>query len=216
MRIVFLVVFLCYSALVISQSNNLFSNAKPIDEYRYEGVRASPYQFDTWVPATIYTSQGDPIQVDELNINGYSKELEIRRGDKFIELDQSAYSRIEISLRDETQHVLVRNFANNFRTRFIELVHDGAKIKCVRQFLVPMIDFEIQNVGKTEKIKRFNPKFTYTFIREGILEEVKLKEKTLITYLGNKKEMSKVLDKSKFKSDQLQHLKEILAHYESL
>lgn len=117
---------------------------------------------------------------------------------------------------DDTKYVFVRNLEGNFRDRFVELVHQGIKIQCVRQFVVPMIDIEIQNVGKTEKIKRFNPKFVYTFIRDGNLDEIKLKEKQLLVYLGNKKELSKIFDKAKFKNEPLRHLKEILVHLESL
>jgi len=215
-RIVIILLIQCYSLKSTSQSNSLFTNAVAIDEYRYDDIRDSPYQFDSWLPGIVYTVKGDPIEVEQLNINGYSKEVEIRRGSHFIELDQAGYGRIEVISDDGIKHVFVRDLAGNFRDRFVELVHEGTKIQCVRQFVVPMIDIEIQNVGKTEKIKRFNPKFVYTFIRDGDIEEVKFKEKQLLAYLGNKKELSKIFDKAKFKNEPLHHLKEILVHFESL
>jgi len=216
MRLLSAIFLLLISSSALGQKNALFTNAKPIDEFRYEGIQGSPYQFESWVKAIIYTNENDPISVDEFNINGYSKELEIRKGNRYIDLIQTGYSRIEVDFEDGSQTIFVRDFEGFFDLHFVELVHDGPKVTCLRKLVVPMIDIEMQNVGKTEKIKRFNPKFLYYFIKDGQLEEVKIKEKKLVEYLGQKKALGSIMNKAKFKTDKLGHLKEILKYYESL
>ena len=215
MRLLCLFLFVSFSYLLGAQGTTLFSNSKAIDEHRYQGVKGSPYQYDHWAKARVFTLQGDAIKVDHLNINGYSAEIEIRQKDRFIELDQILYSRIEVEY-DGATAVFVRNPKAKGNAKFVELIHEGIKMKCVRHFVVPMLDFEINNVGRTEKIKKFRPKFTYIFIKEGSSTEMAIKEKSLIAFLGFKKELGAIMSKSKFKKDKLSHLKEILALYETL
>lgn len=216
MKSLLTLILIGFTALAVCQSKPLLNNSKPIEENKYKDIKGSPYFFESWIPATIYFSDGESMKVDQLNINGFRKEIEIRNNDHYIVLDQLAFNRIEIELENQPKQIFLSNKRFEFRSSFVELIFEGKKIVCVRQFIVKMEEVELQNVGKTEKIKRFKPEFIYYFIKGDKVEEVVIKEKQLLNFLGFEKQMITVLNKRKLKADPVNHLKEILTYFESL
>lgn len=198
-----------------SQSNVLFKNAKIIDEDRYKGIDGSPYAWDEWLVGTIYDNKGNDIPDVEININGNSEEIEIRKDNKFIELQEMLYAKIELS-QNGSPILLVRGFQSLFKTDFVEVVHEGTNVSIVRKFSAKLEELELQNVGKTEKIKRFKPRYTYYFIKGGKSSMVKAKKKQIIAFLGKRKVMDAFIDTVKLKKNRKEHLKEIAAYYDSL
>lgn len=198
-----------------AQSKFLFTNAQKIDLDRYKGIDGSPYLFDEWPMATIYDNAGlDYVDV-EINFNGATNEIEIRKDDKFIELEKSQYKSIEIKAEDK-KILFQRDFQGHFKTDFIQVIHEGKLISLVRRFESKMEEVELQNVGKTERIKRFNKRFSFIFLKDGKPTKVKSKKKQLISYLGKKKQLDSFIDSSKLKKNRLNHLQEIMEYYETL
>lgn len=216
MKPTFLLVFLMMMCMnTLAQSKLLFTNAKTIDVDRYNGFKGDPYMWSEWHTATIYDNKGDEIPDVEINFNGYTNELEVRSDDKFIELDQRNYATIETT-HDNKPIVLSRGHKGFFMNGFIEVIYEGESISMLRKFEAKLEEIEIQNVGKTERIKRFNTKYLYYLIAHGEVKKVSLKKKKLLEALGRKKEMSTIIDSGLLKTNRLDHLKEILEYFESL
>lgn len=198
-----------------AQSKILFTNAKTIDLDRYRGYKGDPYMWSEWHTATIYDNKGEEIPDVEINFNGHTNELEVRSDDKFIELDQRNYTTIE-TIHYDKPLVLSRGHKGFFMNGFIEVIHDGESISMLRKFEAKLEEIEMQNVGKIERIKRFNTKYVYYLIAHGEANKVSLKKKKLLEALGRKKEMSTIIDSGQLKTNTVAHLKEILQYFESL
>jgi len=151
----------------------------------------------------------------EINFNGATNEVEIRKGDKFIELQKVDYKTIHVG-KGDLKSIFLRDIDGLFKTDFVESIYEGSDIALVRKFESKMEEVEMQNVGKTERIKRFNRKFKYILIKDGKSSILKTKKKQLIAALGKKKQLDAFIDSGKLKKDRRNHLKEIIAYYESI
>lgn len=214
MKIISILAFTLFGiSLLSAQTKSIFVNAKAINETRYSEYKGSPYLFDDWQIADIYDAEGKAFEKMELNFNGYSKEIEIRKGNQYIELDRKVFTKIELSLKEHPK-VFKKGMHDFFKDDFVEVVYDGKDLQMVKKFRAGITEKEINDVGKTIKIKRFEKKIEYYFIKEGKLQNVKLKKKSLYAFLGHKKEIESYLKKNKLKITKESDLKKALNFYE--
>jgi len=89
---------LCFISIQsIGQNSIILTNADPIDPYRYEGIKGSPYLFDDFTIGEIIDKNGDVYNDVTLNYNAYAQEVEVRKGDQFIELEPGFFKSFQIS-----------------------------------------------------------------------------------------------------------------------
>lgn len=203
------------SGILFAQPKSIFTNAKPIDENRYQDYKGSPYLFDDWVKADIYVGEEKAFEQLDLNFNGHTNEIEIRKDNQYIELDKKWYSKIE-AITPEGLVVFSQGVHTFFRNNFVEVLYDGEQISLVRKFRVAVTEKEINDVGKTIKIKRFEKRFEYYFIKGDELKNVKWKKKSILSYLGHKKEIEAFLKKNKLKLTSDNGIRQTLIYFESL
>lgn len=208
-----LVTLLMTLSFLNAQPKSIFTNAKPIDESRYKAYKGSPYFFDDWVLADIYDANGKAFEQLEMNFNGYTNEIEIRKGNQYIELDKKWYSKIEANSPDGII-TFVQEAHSHFKNNFVEAVYIGNRISLVRKFRIALTEKEINDVGKTIKIKRFEKRLEYYFIKGEKLNNIKWKKKSILSYLGHKKDIEAFLKKNKLKLTSDKGIQKVLAFYE--
>jgi len=198
---------------VFAQAKTTFTNATTIDENRYAGFKGSAYLYDDWKVGNVYDTKGKAFERVEINFNGYSNEIEIKKGDKYINLDQKWYLKIEVEDKEGIR-IYHRGIHDFFKDKFVEVIHQGTSLMLVKKFRVGVTEKEINDVGKTIKIKRFERKEDYYFIKNGKLQNIKFKKKSIIKYLGHKKELERYIKDNKLKLNRLNDLKKVLTFYE--
>jgi len=215
MKIIYTFIISCFAiSLLSAQGKSIFTNAKPIDETRYSEYKGSPYLFDTWMIGDIYDAKGKAFEKMELNFNGYTNEVEVKKGDQYVTLDQKWYHQIEV--QDKDQIIVYRRGVHSlFKNKFVEIVYDGKSVTLIKRNRVGLTEKEINDVGKTIKIKRFEKKQEYYFLKDGKLKNVKLKKKSILAYLGHKKEIESFAKKNKLKLTRVKDLQKVLAYYEA-
>jgi len=201
------------SVLVGAQPDAIFTHAQTINEDRYEDYDGTPYWSKSWPLVDIYDAGGLVLGQLAFNINGFSNEIEIRKGDRFIELDKIAYTKL-ITTIDGLEVIFKRGFHEELRNDFVEVIYEGSQIKMARKFRAEVTEKEFNDVGKNIMIKRFDRKFKYFLIKNDTLEVIKLKKKLFLNQFENKKEIDQFMSKNKLKLSSIVDLKEILAFAE--
>lgn len=199
-----------------------FTNSREIDDKRYEDIKASPFYFKNFVKGNIISTELETIEANELNYNGYTGEIEVRNGGEYIILDKDYYVRIEIfphqNPKLKLNHPLIfqREFEKDGSRKFQIMIHEGSKVKFVKDFDVTILEREINNVGKTIIQKRFFSSESYYFILDGKPREIKLRKKRILSELNNKKELEEFISNNKINIETEAGLKKLLEHYETL
>ncbi len=211
---------LLFGFSLFSQKFTLFHNAQKWDENRYSEIKGSPYFFKDFVEGDIYDIDGKVSKNILLNLNGYTQNIELRKGSGFIELEEPSYSKVEAVTAnkkgDMTKTVFVTTDIAQFGGRFVQLVYDGKKRKVYNDFLATISEHKTETPGKTLTIKRFAPKNRYFMLENAKLVIFKLKKKNVIQQLGHKKEIETFLKKNKIKVESLEGIVKLLEYVEGL
>ncbi|HFA49932.1 MAG TPA: hypothetical protein ENJ95_13070 [Bacteroidetes bacterium] len=212
--------FLLIGFSLFAQKFTLFNNPLKWDENRYSDIKGSPFFFKDFVEGTIHGIGGEVYDKVKLNLNGYTHNIEVRRRDEYIELQEGAYDMVEVTLAgkngDTTKTVFVTTQIGQFDGRFVQLIYDGEKRKVFNDFLVTISEYKTETPGKTLHVKRFAPKARYFLLEDGELSIFKLKKKNIVQYLGHKKEIETFLKKNKIKIDSAEGVAKVLEFAEGL
>lgn len=222
-----ILLFLLGCALVgFTQEDGLtLLNSKSIDESRYDDIRNDPYYFNEWVIANIITNSGNVIKEVPLNFNGYSKEFEIKKGERFIELDTRGLKRIEVpvalnsgKIKGSSESMIVfrpmhpTRFSNNFGI----FIYEGAKLELVQEFRIVIDSKTINDVGKIREFKAFAKKSNYYLFSGEEHQLIKLKKKPLLKSLEHPKELEAFMKKHKTDLNAHDDLRALFEYYERL
>ena len=103
---------LFFSNLLNGQETDLLMvNSKKIDQKRYEDVKGNPYLYKKWKKGSIISADADVIENVLLNYNGESNSFEIKKDNRFIELDPRWYVRVLVEEEpDEAAVIFQKNF----------------------------------------------------------------------------------------------------------
>lgn len=220
-RLVLFVIFLLiqqfYTAtsLTAQTTDVLMTNSKDIDKNRYKGVKGSPYIYNDWQTGSIISVDADVIEGIPLNFNGVTNGFEIKKGNKYIELDHQWYIRVIINGETPEENVVFqKNFLPPLKNKFTRQVFKGKEISVVEDFTAKIETKTINNVGKNEVIKRFYSKKNYYFIKDQAFTFFRLKKKSILSLLGHEKELEKFLKKEKIKLNKEEDLIRLLTFYE--
>lgn len=203
------------SFLFAQETDVLMLNSKPIDEERYKDVKGTPYIFDDWRTGKLISVDADAIEGLTLNFNGKSGGFEIKKDNRFIELNAKWYIRVVVEGKEGEEPVLFqKNFLPPLKDKFTRLVYKGKNISVVEDFISKIETKVINNVGKKEELKRFYSKRSYYLIKDRKPTYLKLKKKNVLALLGHAKELEPFVKKEKMKLNSEKDLIKLLEFYE--
>ncbi len=216
----FVTCFFLMGFALFSQKFTLFNNPQKWDENRYSEIKGSPFIFKDFVAGNVYDTDGKVSKNILLNLNGYTQNIELRRGDDFIELEERSYYKVEVETDNKEgkiiKNVFVATNIAEFDGRFVQLIYDGEKRKVFNDFLVTISQHKTETPGQTVIVKRFAPKDRYFILEDGELSIFKLKKKNIIQQFGHKKEIESFLKKNKIKVESMEGIVKLLEYVEDL
>jgi len=209
---------LFFSNLLNGQETDLLMvNSKKIDQKRYEDVKGNPYLYKKWKKGSIISADADVIENVLLNYNGESNSFEIKKDNRFIELDPRWYVRVLVEEEpDEAAVIFQKNFLPPLEGKFTRLVYNGKKIKVVEEFTSKISTKVFNNVGKNLEVKDFYNKKQYFLIRDKKAVPLRLKKKNLLSALGEKALLESFIKKEKLKLDSEAQLIQLLDFFEQI
>ena len=203
------------SSIAAQSSKFVIEGGQPIDDKRYADIKESPYFFDDWVVGTVMASSLDKFEDVQVNYNGYTRNFEVKNGDKYIELDERTHKRVEIyadknpgRFKENSADTLVfmAGFHPKFADHYALIAYTGKNFVYLKDFSTGISEKTMQDVGRTINIKRFTSKEDLYFLLNGDLIPVKLKKKTILDALPktyrSKAEEYMAANKSKMNSDE--------------
>ena len=210
----------CGQAIAQNQIQ-LFTNAQAIDPKRYDGIQGDPMMFKDWQVGVIIDNKDTIYTNLKLNYNGFEEEFEVlKTGTKgtFIALNNKYYKRIELE-SDKTLNgkiIFEKSDDPKFKGRFLQVIHKSDKVEIYKYFEARKGENVVQDVGKTRTFENFKKVSTYYIKKDGRLRIVRIKKKSLIEELGQKKAIESFIKKQKLKLSNDKDLQKLLAHYDTL
>lgn len=193
-----LFLLLYITTCAFGQSDGVSStNAATIDPNRYDDIKGSPYVFKDWLKADLIGKDKTVFKDLEINLNGYSKEFEIKRdNNKYIRLDEKWYSIIKIkrSSNPETfedswpdELIFYQGVHQRFGKRFVQALYQGKMFWLIKDSQTGLTEKEVNNVGKKVVFKRFIPKKYYYYKAGDKLSIIALKKKDVLKLFSDQK-----------------------------
>lgn len=187
------------SATTYAQASISFVNALKVDPKVYDDIAGTPYLFKDWRTGKIISYLDTVVVNLDINFNGYTNSFEIRKGDQFILLDEEYYQEVLIDNPDNPEYPLhFTKYAPGDLSGNWTLVYDeGETYSLYRTFDAGLTEDEIQDVGKTIKVRTFQDKRIYYLLKDGEVEKIRLKKKNMRAAFG--KSYDAIMKANKFK-----------------
>lgn len=198
----------------------LMVNSQPIDEERYPDIEGTPYLYDEWQSGIVYAAaEGEaPLEGYLLNYNGYTKSFEIRKGDRFITLNEKFHNRIVLDLKEngELKTVEFKTTAHpTINNRFQKVVYEGAGFYILQDFMVGLSNREITTYAKKEVVQNFAKKPVYYLVENGKYKLFRLKKKDILgLFDAHASELKSLVKKQKIKLNSEENLIRYIGFYE--
>lgn len=221
----FVLIFSLLSLSSYGQNELKLVNSKKIDPNRYAGIDDSPYLFKKWLVGNVTTIKGEEVPEVFVNYNGYSQEFEIKKGDRFIELENKYYLQIEITRKKNgdalpenagESMIFQRNIHSRFKDKFVRVLYRGKTISVIESFVASVSEVTMQDVGKTVEKKRFMGIRSHFVLEGGNLKSFSLKRSSIIKTFGYKRELDVFMRKGKIDVKNAADLAKVFAYYEEL
>jgi len=178
------VVFSLFFCLLCQAQHNdvLLTNSQSVDDNLYEDIKGSPFYFDNWREGKIFPKdEHEPIEVVLLNFNGYTKNFEVKRGKRFIALDEHWYKRVEIDLANQDNIIFETNLFPKKDNQFVQLVYKGSDFYVIQDFHVSLVKKERARYAGNIEVQTFAQRPTYYFVENGSATLFKLKKKNILS-----------------------------------
>ena len=221
----FLTLLLCgltFTAMAqkpITRELTRFTNSQDIDPKRYEDIQGNPMLFKDWQKGKIIDNKDTVYNNVTINYNGFEEEFEVKRNNSaFIALNNKYYKTIIIESDqgiDGTLH-FEKVADKRFKDKFLRVIHKGEKITIYKYFEARKGEVTVQDVGKTRTFENFSKVSTYYKLEGDRLKIIKVKKKSLVAELGEKKALDSYIKKNKLKTTNDLDLQKLLAHFETL
>ena len=219
-----LALLFCVFFLILNttaQTNRKFyaKDAKHIDKKRYDEYRGNPYFFEEFVSGVIVDNADNEYPSVLLNLNGYTGDLEVQEEGYYVALEESFYKSFTAKGKDGKEYAFKRNLHPDFSGKFFQVLYESEQVLLVKEFSVIFNEIVINNVGQTEKVKRFGSTYEYMML-SGLgkqdVTKLKISKKKLPEQLGKKKELTDFIKAEKLSFKQDDELITLIKHYETL
>jgi len=218
-KILSLLVCLCVSLTSYAQRNDLLlTNSQSVEKNLYEGIEGSPFYFDNWQKGEIFPkNESEAIEKVWLNYNGYTKNFEVKKDNRYITLDENWYKRVEITPKNQGKLIFETNLLPKQTKQFVQLIYQGTNFYILQDFKVSLIKTEkVRNFGNI-KVQSFASKQMYYFVTNGKANYFKLKKKSILSILPQyKSEVEKYLKTNRIKFNEKTDLVKVMTYYEEL
>ena len=207
--------------VAFSQST-LMTNSNSIQNDAYEGIDGSPYYFENWQLGKVFDKHGKEIEGEEflVNFNGYTKSMEVRKDNRFIVLDESFYSKVEIETNEGgvAQKTVFKTKAHPiYKTRFMKVVFEGTDFYVLEDYKVRLSNREKQGYAAKENIQQFAKNGNFYIVRGSKAKELRMKKKSFLKeFKDQQPALETFMKKNKLKLNQEKDLVQVLAYYEQL
>ncbi len=220
----FLLVTLIQLSSFAQTGDALLTNSQAFEIDAYKDIQGSPYYFTEWQIGKVYpknlTEKDSKIEEYLINFNGYSKSFEIRKGQRFITLDEQYYDKIEIQLMDGDQLktiVFKTNIHPEMNNRFMRVVFEGNNFEVVQDYQVRLSEREKQTYAKKEIVQSFTKSPNYYLVKNNKAQSVRLKKKHLLgLFKDQESAIKKFAKKNGMKLNSEKDLISLLNYYENL
>lgn len=157
--------------------------------------------FKNWQTGVIYGSNLTVYSQVEFNYNGETQMLEVKQGNKILELEPESYLRAEI-LTGETDAfgrkekiILQRGVHEKFDQAFVRVVYQGRRIILVENFESKIDETTSKQIGDKESFKMLMKKRTYYLKHHTSVKSIRLELKSIAKVLGHEDEAATVIAK---------------------
>jgi len=177
-------------------------------------VKGTPYLYKEWRFADIVDNNGLMFKNVKINYNGYTKNFEVRIDDRFIELNEKFYRRIEIILSDKKRKdVYLSGVHEKFKEKFILVLFNKINTMLLKDFEVGISEHEVQNVGKTVVFKKFVPITRYFIVSSDGLIPIYLNKKSIRSYFEDKIDLDDFAKENKIRMNSEGDIIKILEYW---
>lgn len=202
----------------------LLTNSQKFEIEAYKDIEGSPYYFEEWQLGKVYPkelkSEEEKPEEYLINYNGYSKSFEIRKGERFITLDEQYYNKIEVQLMEDNELrnlVFKTNAHPTIQNRFMRVVFEGTAFEVVQDYQVRLSQREKQTYAKKEIVESFIKNPSYFLVQNNKAQTIKLKKKHILSLFKDQEAaIKKFAKKNGMKLNSEKDLISVLGYYESL
>lgn len=206
-------VFFSLQTIVIGQTV-LFAEGTGINKARYEGVEGNPYYFKEFIGIKILDEKGVGMKQDYANFNAHTGNIEVKNGEKLIELDERFVDQV-VFYENDKEIVFISGKKIGRSIPFVCGYFIGKEYVLYEEISAGISQKTIQSVGRTIKIERFQHRDDLYICMKGNCEEIKLKKKDILNYLRSD-EADKFIEEQNLKFKDISDLVLLLDHLESL
>lgn len=222
MMLFFIGIGVCQKTMLVT------TNAQPIDEDRYKGVKGTAMYFKDNVKATLTATNGNQIKDVLLNYNGLTKEIEVYlpMENKMLVLDERDWSRIEVLAKDNeanmpkgsTEKIVFRKGVHKrFGNKFAIVVLEGKNFILAKDWRKVETFHQIQDVGKTIDVKKFQIQKKYLMIEGDRSTEIKnKKKKQLLKSMNQPKKLEKFIKSEELKTSNEKDFVKLMNYYDEI
>lgn len=175
-------------------------NGKSINPNRYDRYIGDPYWFDDWREATLVNNDFLVMEGILINFNGDTREVEVRKGDEFVELARSYYLRIEIEpLPGEGQETLIfqRGAHASFGDKFMQIMYRSNNFILAKEFYCDLVEPHVETIHGSNSKFRFAKKEVVHFCENGRSRVVRRKPAQIVKLFDGNAAMKNYLKKNK-------------------
>ncbi len=199
LMLLFLFGLLSFTSLEGQRNSYMMFNSSSIDPDRYRDIKGSPYLFEEFQYGKTVNSKTEVIDSILLNYNGYTNNIEARKGDVFIELDAYHYPLVVIYDDEGNEVFYRRNTSKSLFNRYTRIVFTGVEFMVVEDFRSRVENKKVNDVGVIRENKSFVGKKNYFIVKDNKARLFKMKKKSILRTLGNEGELDAFLKKERIK-----------------
>lgn len=215
----------CISLTALGQSETIrgISNAYALEENRYEGIQGDPFLFAAPVEAIAVNKAKGLTDKYMINYNGHTGQIEFHLNGEIYELDQSYYDEITVASFEPGEDYpekyapeglkFVKGLDKSNPDKHQILLYANAEISFYKEFNVRYSERKINDPSRGIITKElFYPSFQYKTVRDGKVENLKLKKENILEVIDNK-QVADFAGKNKLKLKDEKELMQVLNYY---
>jgi len=205
------------------QNDVLLTNSQAFEVEAYKDIEGTPYYFEKWQQGKVASkdAKDKEEQLYLLNFNGYTKNFEVRKDNRFITLDEKFYDKITVETDEEgvKKTLLFKTQVHPiYKNRFMKVVFEGTDFVVLQDFQKRMIEREVKSYDKGSiKVQEFSDNTTYYFVKGKKANAFKLRKKAVMgLFKSHNGAMKSYVKAHKLKLSKESELVQIMSYFEQL
>jgi hypothetical protein len=195
-------------------------NVKTFDN-RYEGVKGSPYVFETWYPGEVFLNNKKKVAISQLNYNCFENEIAYKEpASEVIRLvNRYTVDFFQINVSGESLTFVPVKLGEDTEPVFVQILYDAAsKVYKVHQKEFLKANYE-GGYSADRKYDEFVDKYDILFMKQGekTLFKAKSSKKYMISIFPEKEnEISSFIREAKLDLKQDESIVKLMVFFDSL